>query len=193
MRRVRYSAATSLDGYIAGQNGEHDWIVMDPALDFRSYFAQFDTVLIGRKTYEASIEQHGGGGSMPGMSALVFSRTLRAKDHPRITLVSDSAADAVAALKAAPGKDIWLMGGGGLFRSLLDADLVDTVEVAVMPVLLGRGVPLIEPGDRRAKLKLVESRQLPTGTVQSIYEVARGARQAARSKPARAASKRAKE
>lgn len=51
MRRVRYSVAMNLDGYIAGPNGEYDWIIMDPAIDFAALFAEFDTVLMGRRTF----------------------------------------------------------------------------------------------------------------------------------------------
>ena len=59
MRRVRYSVAMSLDGYIAGPKGEYDWIVVDPEIDFHALFAGFDTVLMGRKTYEATKQQEG--------------------------------------------------------------------------------------------------------------------------------------
>src|SRR5687767_8343379 len=109
-RRVRFSAAMSLDGYIAGPQGESDWILMDPDIDFGALFKDFDTVLLGRKSYEAARPQ-GGSGAMPGMAAYVFSRTLRQDDCPGVT-VSDSPAETVAALRAAPGKDIWLFGGG---------------------------------------------------------------------------------
>lgn len=117
MRRVRYSVAMSLDGFIAGPKGEIDWIVMDPDIDFGALMGAFDTVLLGRKTYEAT-RQQGGGGGMPGMQAYVFSRTLRQTDCPGVT-VSDNPADTVVALKATSGKDIWLFGGGSLFSSLL--------------------------------------------------------------------------
>lgn len=83
MRRIRYQVACSLDGYIAGPNDEHDWIVMDPDIEFKSLFDQFDTLLMGRRTYEKA------GGGFPGMNVLVFSRTLRAQDHPRVTVVSN--------------------------------------------------------------------------------------------------------
>jgi dihydrofolate reductase len=75
----------------------------------------------------------------------------------------------VRALKAKPGKDIWLFGGGELFRSLLDANLVDTVEVAVMPILLSQGIPLLAPGARSPSLRLSESKTLPSGTVLLTY------------------------
>ncbi|HSE51965.1 MAG TPA: dihydrofolate reductase family protein, partial [Gemmatimonadales bacterium] len=110
MRRVRFSVAMSLDGYIAGPNGEIDWIVMDPDIDFGSLMGSFDTVLLGRKTYEVTRGQ--GGGGMPGMKAYVFSRTLRQADCPGV-VVSGNPAETVAALKEAKaGKDIWLFGGG---------------------------------------------------------------------------------
>ena len=107
MRRIRYSVAMSLDGYIAGPKGEADWIIMDPEIDFRAMFSQFDTMLIGRGTYEAAAKQGGGGGGMPGMKTLLFSRTLQQKDHPKVTVVGDHAKETLAALKKSPGKDMF--------------------------------------------------------------------------------------
>ena len=63
MRRIVYSVAMSLDGYIAGPKGESDWIVMDPDIDFKEIFNRFDTLLIGRKTFEATKKMGGGGGA----------------------------------------------------------------------------------------------------------------------------------
>ncbi len=154
MRRIRYSVAMSLDGYIAGPNGEADWIIMDPEIDFGEMFRRFDTMLLGRGTYEAVLKGPGGGGGMPGMKTYVFSRTLRPGDHPNVTLVAHGATETLAALKQAPGKDIWLMGGGGLCRSLLDLGMVDTIEVAIIPVILGGGIPLVPPPGKAAKLTL---------------------------------------
>ena len=106
---------------------------------------------------------------MPGMQVYVFSRTLRQEECPGV-IVSAEPSETVAALKAAPGKDIWLFGGGSLFRSLLDLRLVDSVEVAVIPVLLGGGVPLLPSPAERAKLRLVDHRVYEkTGTVSLEY------------------------
>ena len=112
---------------------------------------------------------------MPGMRVFVFSRTLRASDYPKVTMVAEDAGGVVAALRAEEGKDIWLMGGGVLFRSLLDAGQVDCVEVGVIPVLLGGGIPLLPPPVSKATLQLSRSRIYnKTGIVSLEYTVQRG-------------------
>ena len=190
-RRVRYQVAVSLDGFIAGPNGEYDWIVMDPAIDFAALFKEFDTVIMGRKTYEVTTAQ-GGHGEMPGLEVVVFSRTLRPATYKGVRILSDDPRDVLPALRAKPGRDIWLFGGGTLFRSLLEAGLVDTVEVAVMPVLLGSGIPLLPPG-ATTKLTLVDQKTLPaSGIVALSYSIPGGAGPAPRIgyvKPAKARSK----
>jgi dihydrofolate reductase len=172
-RRLRYGVAVSLDGFIAGPNGEYDWIVMDPSIDFAAMFKQFDTAVMGRKTYEVLTAQ-GGHGELPGLDVVVFSRTLAPATYPGVRIVNDDPGDVVAALKARPGRDIALYGGGELFRSLLAAGLVDTVDVAVIPVLLGTGVPLLAPG-ATTKLILADQKTLPqSGIVALSYSVPGG-------------------
>jgi dihydrofolate reductase len=169
-RRLRYQVAVSLDGFIAGPNGENDWIIMDPTIDFGALFKEFDTAVMGRKTYEVSGQ---GGGSMPGLDVVVFSRTLPPSSKKGLRIVNDEPARVVKELKAKPGKDIWLFGGGSLFRSLLDAGVVDTVEVALIPVLLGDGIPLLPPGGT-TKLTLSDHKVLPSGIVSLAYSLPGG-------------------
>ncbi|MFT3883166.1 MAG: dihydrofolate reductase family protein [Gemmatales bacterium] len=171
MKRICYSVAMSLDGYVAGPNGEADWIVMDPEMDFMALMSRFDTVLMGRLTYEAAQKQ-GNGGAMPGVTSVVVSKTLRPEEHPDVTIVGDDVVNALTKMKASKGKDIWLFGGGNLFRSLLGLGLVDSIEVAVIPVLLGGGVPLLPTGAKRTTLKLENSKQYKkTGTMSLEYSV----------------------
>jgi dihydrofolate reductase len=171
MRKVVYGGAMSLDGYIAGPNGEYDWIVLDPDMDFAAMTARYDTFLIGRKTYEVMRRMGDSAPPTPGIRTYVFSRTLRPEDCPGAALSTD-AGPLVAALRQAGGKDIALFGGGELFRSLLAAGLVDEISVSVVPVLLGGGVPLLPAPADRALLQLLAHRLYPkTGTVRLDYRI----------------------
>jgi dihydrofolate reductase len=170
MRRVLYRVTASLDGYIAGPHGEVDWIIHDPAVDLGKVYESVDTVLLGRRTYELT-RQPGAPAWPRGWQIYVFSRTLRPEEHPGVTVVSDGAGPRVAALRAEPGQDIWLFGGGSLFRSLLVAKQVDLMEVAVMPVLLGVGIPLVEVGAPVTRLTLEDVQRYPSGLLGLRYQV----------------------
>ena len=110
MRRVRYAVAMSLDGYIAGPQGEADWIEMDPSVDvaafFKEFYAQFDVAIMGRRTYEVV------GGAIEGMATYVFSRTLPPGPRNGVTVLGEDGTTRLAEMRAESGKDIWLFGGG---------------------------------------------------------------------------------
>jgi dihydrofolate reductase len=171
MRQVRYSVAASLDGYIADASGKFDWIPEDPTVDFGAIFARVDTVLLGRRSFELV---QGGGGPPWGshMRVYVFSHTLRPAAYPSVTVIGKHAEEVVRTLRGEPGRgEIWLFGGGQLFSSLAAAGQVDTVEVTVVPILLGGGVPLAAPGLTRTALTLRHTHRYPTGMVSLRYDV----------------------
>jgi len=170
MKRIRYGVAMSLDGYIAGPNGEADWIVSDPEVNFAKIWAQFDTLLMGRRTYDAA-KARLGEAALQGVKTIVVSRTLRHADHPKVTIFSDLNRDWIEELRAQSGKDIWLFGGGELFRSMLEMGEVDKVEVAIMPVLLGRGIALLPSIAQQTKLSLSSHKLYRSGIVSLVYEV----------------------
>ena len=172
MRRVRYAVAMSLDGFIAGPDDEFDWIVMDSAIDFATFFDRFDVVVMGRRSYEIVQGQEQGTQQLPGARPWVFSRTLRPGDHPDVE-ISDDPVGVVSELRRQEGKEIWLFGGGRLFRTLAEAGLVDDVEVAVVPVLLGGGVPMLSAPAGPVSLALEGTETFPSGIVSLRYSVAR--------------------
>ena len=169
MRSVRYAVAMSLDGFIAGPHGEADWIEIDPTVDvaafFKKFYAQFDIALMGRRTFEVV------GGPIEGMSTYVFSRTLSPLACQGVTVLAENGIDEVRRLRAQDGRDIWLFGGGGLFGSLAAAQLVDKVELGVMPVFLGEGIPVMSAIRERVHLKLLEIDRSGPGGLSLTYEV----------------------
>jgi dihydrofolate reductase len=183
MRRVLYRVAASLDGYIAGPRGELDWISHDSAVDLAKVYESVDTVLLGRRTYELT-RQPGAPPWPRGWQIYVFSGTLTPEEHPGVTVVTADAGPRVAALRAASGRDIWLFGGGSLFRSLLAAKQVDLVEVALVPVLLGGGIPLLETGAPLTRLALDHVERYPTGLLGLRYRVPDAATHPSAGRPA---------
>lgn len=172
MRLVRFGGAISLDGYIAGPEGEYDWIVQDPERDFAATMAELDTFLIGRKTFEVMVKARQAN-PPKGIEYIVFSKTLKGEDYPLVRMEREPER-VVRELLKNPGKDISVFGGGELFRSLLKAGLVDRIEVSIVPVLLGSGIPMLPAPADRTKLKLLKHRlYVKTGTMRLEYEILR--------------------
>ncbi len=172
MKKIRYQVAMSLDGYIAGPKGEYDWITEDKEVDadLAKLWTEFDTFLMGRLTFEVAMAGMGLK-SFAGMTVVVVSRTMRAEDHPSVTIISELTRDSIQQLRAKAEKDIWLFGGGQLFRALLEMHEVDTVEVGVIPVLLGEGIPLLPPPKMQTSLKLTGQKIYGSGIAMLSYEV----------------------
>jgi dihydrofolate reductase len=177
MRTVTYGAACSLDGFITGPGGAMDWLHFSKDVEafIAAYWARIDTVVMGRKTWEVAAAQSGGkGGGMRGTKAYVFSRTLKDIDAQGVELVADDPGAFVRSLKRAGGKDICVLGGGDLARSLFAAGVIDEVGANIHPVLLGSGTPLFQDAGRRVELELKENRTLEGGCVLATYRVLNG-------------------
>ena len=171
MRQLRYSVAASLDGYIAGPEGEYDWIPVDPEIDFEAMYAGYGGLVMGRRSYEVFLAT--GGAVGPALPTYVYTRTLPEGERDGVTFVRD-AAPHVRALKQTGGKPLWLWGGGDLFRQLAGAGLVDGVDVAIIPILLGGGLQLLPSPGPRLTLQLRAHRVYAgTGTLFLEYDVRR--------------------
>ena len=177
MRKVVYSLTNSLDNFIARTDGSADWILMGDEImsEFPKLFARFDTVLIGRKTYDFTL-QHASEVSQEmsgfmGMKTYVFSRTLKENSDAGVKIISDNAGEFVRSLKNESGKDIWLMGGGILAASLLKERLVDEIGVAIQPILLGSGIPLFPDIGMQVDLQMLECKTYKNGIVGLKYRV----------------------
>ena len=127
---------------------------------------------MGRRTYEAAVTRLGEA-AFQGIKTIVVSRTLRQSDHPKVTILPELKRDQMQAWRAQNGKDIWLFGGGELFHALLEMREVDTVELSIMPVLLGGGVALLPSPAARANLRLTKHKVYASGIVSLVYEVRR--------------------
>ena len=170
MRKVTFGGASSLDNFIARKDDSVDWLLWsDEAGEImRDYWKTIDTIVMGRRTYEVAARS-GSKGGYSGVKTYVFSRTLKNKSSKKLTFVSEDAADFVRRLKEEKGKDICVMGGGVLAKSLFEAGLIDEVGLNIHPVLLGSGIPLFYEMPGQIDLELVKSQQLTNGCVVVTY------------------------
>ena len=164
MRNVVLSAGISLDGYIARPDGSIDWLTMDPALDLSVFFTAVDVAIMGRKTYEALKK-----GPPLNMETYVFSNSLPGGMRDGAMFLSGSPAPLIQQLKARQGKHIWLAGGGEMALAFLKEDLVDQIDLGLMPVLLGDGVPLFRSGFPQRNFKLAGQRAFKNGMLTLSY------------------------
>jgi dihydrofolate reductase len=171
LRRVRLFIATSLDGYIAGPNDALDWLFTDEDYGYDEFIEDVDTLAMGRRTFETVL----GIGDWPydGKRTYVFSRGASPPLDPRVVYTSQTPMEWVTSRCAEDGKSLWVVGGGQLIRAFLDAYLVDEIAIAVHPVILGGGVPLVPEGTHRHALRLVNHRAYRSGLVMNTYAVQR--------------------
>ena len=175
MRKVVFGGANSLDNYFARKDHSTDWLRWsnEAATVTAAYWKTFDTVLMGRKTYEVALRHGRGKAPYPDKKTYVFSRTCTDDSDGAVTIVATDAVQFVRQLKRKRGKDICLMGGGELARSFFEAGVIDEVGFNIQPVLLGSGIPLFHEMTRQINLKLLECRAFKNGCVLVTYRVKR--------------------
>ncbi|MDQ4123375.1 MAG: dihydrofolate reductase family protein [Acidobacteriota bacterium] len=173
MRKVTFGVANSLDNYIARKDHGIDWLMWsDETADvLKDYWKTIDTIVMGRKTYEAGLKYSNSKNPYPGMKSYVLSRTLNPVEIEGLQIVNEEAAEFVRKLKAESGKDICIMGGGELGKSLLEAGLIDEIGFNIHPVLLGSGIPLFHEMNHQINLELIECRPFKNGCVYVLYKV----------------------
>ena len=177
--KIIVSAATSADGYIARPDGDVEWLNRRPhKFDYgmTKFYAGIDTILMGRKTYDWAMNYWKQRGKTTGqfdtkVANYVFSRKPPKRQAPGVQFVSGPVKSFARRLRATPGKHIWMMGGAGLIASFLDAGEIDELDIHVMPVFIGEGIPLVTPRHRDIELGLRASRRYPDGVVRLQYEV----------------------
>jgi dihydrofolate reductase len=180
-RKIIVYIATSADGYIARPDGDVEWLNRRPrTVDYGmgKFYPTIDTILWGRKTYDWLLNYYKRRGKTTGLFDTrlvnyVFSRKPPKRVAPGVEFVSESVKAFTRRLRATPGKQIWMMGGGELIASFLDAGEIDEFDIHVIPVFIGEGIPLVAPRHRDVPLRLRSSRKYPDGVVRLRYEVTR--------------------
>ncbi|MGC2235650.1 MAG: dihydrofolate reductase family protein [Pyrinomonadaceae bacterium] len=175
MRKIIFGGANSLDNYFARKDNSVDWLMWSDEAQalMAEFWDRFDTILMGRKTYEVAVSRSQGGESDgdTGFKTYVFSRTLKEIAGKSSEIVSENAVEFVRDLKARDGKDICLMGGGNLAKTFFEAGLIDEIGFNIHPVLLGSGIPLFYEMNRQVDLELIECKPFKNGCVYVLYRV----------------------
>lgn len=177
MRKVRFGGAISLDNFIARRDGSFDWILHSDESGelLQEYWQKIDTKIMGRKTYDVAKQYAPQGKNAKsldeGMKTYVFSRTLEPGTRDGVTFVSDDPGEFVRNLKKEEGKEICILGGGDLAKTLFEAGVIDEIGFNVHPVLLGTGIPLFHEMKHQIDLELIECRSFKNGCFYVLYRV----------------------
>ncbi|HEY0320443.1 MAG TPA: dihydrofolate reductase family protein [Pyrinomonadaceae bacterium] len=174
MRKVTFGGANSLDNYFARLDDSVDWLMgsKEAYAVMADYWKTIDTIVMGRKTYEVGLKlSKGKSNPYLGIKSYVFSRTLKKARDKSVEIISTDAAEFVRELKTREGKDICVMGGGLLAKSLFEADLIDEIGFNIHPVLLGQGIPLFHEMNHQINLELLDCKPFKNGCVYVSYRV----------------------
>ena len=185
MRNLIFFTHTSLDGFVAGLNGEMDWINFDDAMfDFVATMTdKADTALYGRVTYEMMQSYWPTAGEQVNatkhdiehstwynkVSKIVLSKTINDSGLHNTKIISEQLWDNINKLKQQDGKNILIFGSPGASQSLLNQGLIDEFWLFINPIILGQGMPLFKDITGTTKLKLVESKTFACGVIALHY------------------------
>jgi dihydrofolate reductase len=171
MRKVTFGGANSLDDYFARKDDAVDWLLWGAEVSSitATFWKTVDTVVMGRRTYEVALRS--GTTAYPGVKNYVFSRTLKESPDQKVEIIREDAAQFVRKLKNQEGKDICVMGGGLLAKSLFEANLIDEIGLNIHPVLLGSGIPLFHEMSHQIDLELLDCKPFENGCVFVSYRV----------------------
>ncbi len=191
MRKLLVTVWVTLDGFIAGPNGEMDWVtrLYDAAMGQYedAVVSAADTLLLGRVTYESfagswpnvpdnpivSEGEREYARKLNAMRKVVFSKSLDSLDWNNSTLVTEIVPEEIEKLKQEPGRDMIIYGSASVVQELTNLGLIDEYQLLVHPVVLGSGKPLFSGIRDAVNLNLVEAKQLPSGVTLLRYELAK--------------------
>ena len=175
MRTLKYVVATSLDGKIARDDGSLDCFAAvgdEHVPDYLESIRSFDTVLMGRRTYEVGLDA-GVTNPYPGLASFVFSSSIGETPDDRVRIVSEAPSSFVRELKRQPGGDIYLCGGAQLAATLLAEDLIDEIILKLNPLLIGSGISLFASVQEPILLELMKTKVYGNGVLLLTYRVRR--------------------
>lgn len=186
MRKIISFMHTSLDGFVAGPNGEMDWISIDE--EMFGYAGRqtdkSDTALYGRVTYEMMDSYWPTAGSQPNatphdiqhsewykkVEKIVWSRTMEGTTKPLTLFIGSHVIGEIEKIKQQPGEDIVIFGSPSVVHKLMQENLIDEFRLFINPVLLGKGIPMFKEMAQKVALRLIESRILASGVVMAAYK-----------------------
>jgi dihydrofolate reductase len=171
MRKIVLNLAVSLDGFIEGPKGEIDWCFTDQDYGMEAFMKRIDAIFMGRKSFEL-MKSMGGVNPFSHLTTYVFSNTLTKAD-PNVRILKGAIEQQATKIKRQKGKDIWLFGGAQVITAFLNAGLVDELQLAVHPILLGGGKPLFQYISKRMALRLIDVKTYSSGLVQLMYRSGR--------------------
>lgn len=168
MRKVKLYIATSLDAYIAGPNGEIDWLMDDADYHYCEFIDSIGVNIMGRKTYDF-LAAYEGEWPYPKQDTYIFSRNTPDPGDSRVIWSHEDPAEFTRNLQKEEGPDIWLIGGGEINTILLEANLIDEMLIFMHPIVLGEGLPLFGGKPARKDFELTYIHAYENGVVELRY------------------------